>query len=211
MTSFLEFIDGIIRFGHRIGEHFFLIVFLAALLVAIFILKKLLQKFKSTGVDMEIEPGFDLDSLTASAPPSRGPVMELYNIPVRLSGLVLAPAGKSTELPPSEEFEHFYESLIPGFSDIADAHSPTIRRWPAQVSVSGFSSKVFRYRPTPKDTYTEEDNHWAAVAGTFKYRKRSFLAGLILYTQRPITQSQKTIENSEEWLDIFRIKQNTPE
>src|SRR4051794_38045032 len=61
----------------------------------------------------------DLKGLGEVGPDSKGPVLELYGVPVRLAAVVLAAGGRSTDIPPAAELPALLDELMPGMSRVA--------------------------------------------------------------------------------------------
>ncbi len=178
----------------------------AAVFFLLFIIARLLiarRKRRSSG--KASEPGIDLRALNAGAPPPGSPVLEFYNIPVRLAGVVLAPAGRVSLVPSEDELAGVFEAVTPGLSDVVGAHRPDILCWPPQMSSKGFANKVFGACSLPLGT--DGRSSWCAAAGVVEMKGRPLLmAGLILHATRPVSNPCRVIENPEEWLGFLRVK-----
>ncbi len=96
-----------------------------------------------------VVPLVDVSRLDSVGPPEHGPRLEFYGTPVRLAVVVLAPAGRGSELPPGEVQPGLMERLIPGMTKVIAAHKPQIFRWPVQLSTQGFSQSFFNHVPLP--------------------------------------------------------------
>jgi hypothetical protein len=146
----------------------------------------------------------DLASLPAEGPPATGPVLEHYNLPVRLAVVVLAPTGRSGELPPIAELARLIDHIVPGLAQVAEAHRPLIRRWPSQLSSEGFAHTFFSQVRLPGDG--GKGTPWCAVAGKFKVQRRWLMAGLVMRAESDNNFSQSIVHQEHQWLAILRVK-----
>ena len=139
-----------------------------------------------------------------AGPPSGLPALELYNLPVRLAAIVLAPVGRVSELPRDEELPALIEAIVPGLDKIAASHRPLIRRWPSQVSARGFAHLFFANAKLPGDG--GKGSPWSSVAGMFKLKGQPVMAALILRTASPNSLGQTIIEEEHQWLGCLRVR-----
>ncbi len=144
----------------------------------------------------------DIASLPVRALVVGGPGLTCYNLPARLAVVILAPAGRSTELPAVGELHELLEGLVPGLSEVTAAHQPLVRRWPPQLSVRGFAQQFFTHVPLPGDH--GKGTPWCALAGAFKFQGRTVMVGLILRTETSTGLGQRAIERETQWLDVLR-------
>ncbi len=174
------------------------------LLVAALVLWRVLARRRAKrpppGPDLTI----DLAALGQEGPPATGPVLELYNVPVRLAALILAPVGPTRQLPPEDQWPQLCEAIGPGLGQIVAAQQPLRRGWPSQVSVRGFAHALFANARLPVNGGTETP--WSSVAGVFKTRGQPLLAGLILRAQSPNSVGHTTIERETQWLGCLRVR-----
>jgi hypothetical protein len=148
----------------------------------------------------------DVQKLVNQGPPAGPPTLEFYNIPVRLAAVVLAPVGRSGELPPPSELPALYESLLPGLGQIVELHQPLIRRWPSQVSTRGFAHAFFQNAWWPGDHC--KGTPWSAVAGIFKSEGQPFMAALVLRAAAANSLGHIMLSTEYEWLGCLRVKIN---
>lgn len=146
----------------------------------------------------------DLSSLGTEGPAATGPILEHYNVPVRLAAIVLAPTGRVLELPSIEQLPELIDHIVPGLGQVAAAHRPLIRRWPSQLSAEGFAHTFFAQVRLPGDG--GKGTPWCSVAGRFKIQRRSLMAGLVMRAESENNFSQSTIHEEHEWLGILRVK-----
>ena len=111
-----------------------LIALAVAAIVVLWILRRVLCRRKHVGEPLPKSLKIDVSTLAVSGPPDGPPVLELYNLPVRLAAIVLAPAGRLSELPPDDQLPPLLDAIVPGLDKVAALHEPLVRRWPTQVS-----------------------------------------------------------------------------
>ena len=146
----------------------------------------------------------DVGSLSTAGTPAGPPLLEFYYMPVRLAAVVVAPAGRGHELPPINQLDAVFEAILPGLSQVVAAHQPLVRRWPAQLSVTGFAHTFFQHVRLPGDA--GKGTPWSSVAGVAKLEGHSVMVGLVLRTESATTHGQVTIDSEEKWLGILRVK-----
>jgi hypothetical protein len=154
-------------------------------------------------VDDVLAP-IDVTALPHSGPPASGPQLSVYNIPVRLVLLVLAPVGRGGKIPPNEFLPAIVDALTPQLMQVLAAHGTQFRRWPAQISSQGFSQVFFQNAPLPGDA--GKGTPWCALAGRFDTPAGPMLAGLVLHADAPNSLSQIAITQPGQWLDVLRVK-----
>ena len=146
----------------------------------------------------------DVTLLGEQGPPAGPPVLEHYNVPVRLAGVVLAPTGREGALPSSDEIPALIDHAVPGLAEVAATHDPLVRRWPPQLSAEGFARTVFTQVTLPGDG--GKGTPWCSVAGRFKVKGATYMAGLILRAAAANNFGQTVIEKEHEWLGVLRVK-----
>ena len=145
----------------------------------------------------------DVMSLGNQGPPLEGPALEFFNQPVRLVALVLAPAGRASDLPPVDRWNEVYDAILPGLDKVIAVHKPLIRRWPNQVSARGFAHAFFQHARLPGEG--GKGTPWSSVAGVFKIEGQAIMAGLVLRTEAPGSLGQQVIDSEEKWLGCLRV------
>ncbi len=146
----------------------------------------------------------DLGALAAEGPPASGPILEHYNMPVRLVAVVLAPTGRVLDLPTIDQVPQLIDHIVPGLARVVEAHRPLIRRWPAQLSSEGFAHTFFAQVQLPGDR--GKGTPWCAVAGRFEIGRRRIMAGLVMRAGADNNFSQSIVHEQHEWLGILRVK-----
>lgn len=146
----------------------------------------------------------DVMALGTHGPPAGGPVLEFYNVPVRLAAIVLAPAGRVRELPPFDRLGEVFEAIVPGLAAVVSAHKPLVRKWPPQPSTRGFAHTFFGQARLPGEG--GKGTPWSSAAGVFKIEGQSLMAGMVLRTESTSSHGQEIIESHEQWLRILRAK-----
>lgn len=180
-------------------------IVVAALILLLFAAKQLrrqqrIRRQRQADEDLSI----NLTALEIRGLPAQGPRLEFYGTPVRLVVLALAPAGRGTPIPPTDELRLAVEQIVPGLSGVLDAHQPVFRRWPEQFSTSGFAQQFFTKVPLPGDH--GKGTPWCCVAGRFELGDGQLMAGLVCMADRPNSLSQVIVEHAGKWLDVLRVR-----
>jgi hypothetical protein len=178
----------------------------AIVIVILWIVWRLLRRRKPAVALVRADLRIDLESLGNQGPPEGFPVLELYNLPVRLAAVVLAPAGLGRELPPGEQLMHALEAIIPGLDKIAETHRPLVCRWPNQLSATGFAHLFFANAKLPGTA--GKGTPWSSVAGVFKAHGEPVMAGLVLRAAKPNSLGQTIIDTEHQWLGCLRVRWN---
>ena len=150
------------------------------------------------------EEFIDLTSLDVKSVRREGPVLEFYNVPVRLVLLVLAPAGRGGGLPPKEGLPQVIEALFPGMMDVLTADQPLFRQWPEQLSSAGFARAFFKCVPLPGDR--GKGSPFTSAAGRLEADGRQLLVGLVCCADKPNSLGQHVVDRPGQWLDILRVR-----
>ncbi len=174
-------------------------------LAALSIVRRILRKRRKKEPPLPPELHVELGKLVNEGPPAELPILEFYNLPVRLAGIVLAPVGRMRELPPPAELPAVFESVLPGLEGVADRHRPLILYWPNQVSTRGFASSFFSNIRLPGEG--GKDTPWSAAAGIFKHRGTPIMIGLVLRAASSNSLGQVVVNTEHEWLGCLRVKQ----
>jgi len=146
----------------------------------------------------------DVSTLGEGGPPPGPPTLELYNLPMRLAAVILAPVGLSRELPPDDRLASLLDAIVPGLDRVAALHGTVIRRWPQQISTTGFAHLVFNNVRLPG--LGGKGTPWSAAAGVFQADGQPVMAGLVLCAARPNSLGQTIIESEHQWLGCLRVK-----
>jgi hypothetical protein len=190
--------------GELPGEVVTFALVAVAVVVGLLILRRFLKRRAAQGPEGVVLQGIEVGKLGQEGPPRAGPTLECYNVTVRLAAVVVAPTGRVGELPPANELAGLLDFVIPGLADVIGAHRPLIRRWPSQLSAEGFARTVFANVELPGDR--GKGTQWCSVAGRFKLKNQSFMAGLIMRAAKPNNFSETVIEKEHEWLGILRVR-----
>jgi hypothetical protein len=149
----------------------------------------------------------DVASLGDAGPPPGPPILEFYNIPVRVAAVVLAPAGRVCELPPPSELPRLFDAIVPGLDTVIAAHNPLVRRWPTQVSARGFAHIFFGHVRLPGDA--GKGTPWSSAAGIVKLEGHTVMAGLVLRAARANSFGHMIIDSEEKWLGCLRVREQS--
>ncbi len=162
------------------------------------------QKVTRPPLPVQVDLTIDVESLGATGPPATGPILEFYHLPARVAVAVLAPAGRGRDLPSGESLPLLLEAVVPGLSQVAAAQQTSVRRWPAQLSSSGFAHAFFANAKLPGDG--GKGSCWSSLAGTAKIEGRvPLMVGLLFRTDQPTGFGQEIITSESDWLRILQI------
>lgn len=176
---------------------------LAVLAVLVYIVGKLRgdrRNWQDVASTLEIS----IAALPSSPPPAGGAVLEIYNLPMRLALLVIAPVGREGKFPPNEHLPLLVDAVAPNLMQVLTDHQPEFRRWPPQLSSQGFSQVFFKNVPLPGEG--GKNTPWCGLAGRFDTPGGPFLAGLVCVAQKPNSIGQIAVAQPGQWLDILRVK-----
>ncbi len=172
--------------------------------IILLVLRRMFRRKKGVAPTLVPDLAVDIGALPTEGPSARPPVLEHYNVPVRLAVLVLAPTGRVRELPPIDRLPDFVDHILPGLADVLLVHKPLIRRWPPQLSSEGFARTFFAHVKLPGDR--GKGTAWCSIAGRFKIGRETFMAGLLLRSDAKNNFSESIIREEHEWLGILRVK-----
>ena len=150
------------------------------------------------------EPSLEEDLSTY--PPLKGSSGDrrllVEGVPVRLRLVVLAPAGKQSEID-EEKIEATLEKILPGLGQIFTADKPRLRIWPMQLSYQGFTRHLHRNTLVPEAE--GELSPWVVIAGRAKLGKHQVMVGFAMQALKPTTVGRLTLE-SHEWESKLRVR-----
>ena len=89
---------------------------------------------------------------------------------------------------------------------MAELHRPLLRRWPNQLSASGFVHLFFNNARLPGTG--GKGTPWSSVAGVFKVQGQPAMAGLVLCAAKPNSLGQTIIDSEYQWLGCLRVRWN---
>ena len=172
--------------------------------VLLYVVWKLLRRRRGRLPLVEPDLTIDVASLGTWGPPPDAPVLEHYNVPVRLAAIVVAPAGRARKLPPPEQLGDVFEAIVPGLARIVATHDTLVRCWPEQLSSTGFAHSFFRHAKLPGDG--GKGSPWCSAAGMAKMQGQPVMAGLVMRSHEPNSLGQFICEHETKWLDVLRVK-----
>lgn len=175
-----------------------------AVLLVLYILWRILARRRRELPPPAPDLAIDVLSLGSQGPPTAGPILEHYNVPVRLAAVVLAPTGRAGELPPIDQLPGLIDHVVPGLAQVVAAHETLVRRWPPQLSAEGFAHTFFAQVKLPGDR--GKGTPWCSVAGRFEVGRRPMMAGLVMRAETANNFSQSIVHKEHEWLGILRVK-----
>jgi hypothetical protein len=171
-----------------------------AALIGVAALRRRKPRVEPPPVDLRLR----VEELELIGPPAAGPQLEFYGTPVRLSVLVLAPAGRNSQLPSGDSLLEAIDCLVPGLAGVVAAQRPVVRAWPFQLSTQGFTHSFFNNVQLPGDR--GRGSPWCSVAGRFETPDQQLLVGLVCHADRSNSLSQHTVEHAGQWMDILRAR-----
>lgn len=178
-------------------------VALAAVILIWFLWRLFVQRKGEAAAAVQIV-GIDVAELGEAGPPDKGGILEYYYTPVRLAAIVVAPADRAGELPPPDELAPLYDEIVPGLAEIVAEQQPLVRRWPAQLSVSGFGNTFFRHVPLPGDG--GKGTVWASAAGMARFEGQPVMVGFVFRSAVTNQHGHEIIPSEEHWLRVLGIK-----
>jgi hypothetical protein len=151
-----------------------------------------------------IDLTIDRSELGESGPPGGQLSLELYNVPVRLAALIIAPAGRGAQLAAGSRLVDLADEIVPGMAEIIELHRTRLFEWPAQLSTQGFSNTLFANLQLPGDR--GKGTPWSVIAGRFEAGQKNVLAGVVLCAGAPNSLGQFVIDRPGQWLDLLRVR-----
>jgi hypothetical protein len=146
-------------------------------------------------------------ALPEAGPPESGPALRIYNVPVRLAMVVLAPVGRGAETPAADEVSEIIDQIVPGLGAVAAAHGSAIKVWPAQLSSQGFLHQFSVNVGLPGDA--GKGTPWCSACGRFEADGTPYLAGLLLCAAKGNSLGQFLVERESQWPDMLRVNVET--
>jgi hypothetical protein len=190
---------------HSLGGNALVYVLPAAVaVIALWIAWRLFRRRKPVVAPLSPDLKIDVETLGEQGPPDGPPLLEFYNLPMRLAAVVFAPAGLGRELPPEEQLLPLLDAIIPGLDQVAALHGSVVRRWPKQVSATGFAHLFFSNAKLPGAG--GKGTPWSSVAGMFNFQGNPVMAGLVLCAEKPNSLGQTIIESEYQWLGCLRVR-----
>jgi len=185
-------------------EHWVALAVAGVVLVMVLMLVRALLARRRAAPEPRDDLAIDVSVLPDVPPPPGPPFFEFYNLPVRLSAVVLAPVGRVGDLPAREKLPEVIDSILPGLDQVATAHGPLVRAWPRQVSSRGFAHAFFQNVRLPGDH--GKKTVWSSVAGIFRVGDAPMMAGLVLRAETPNRHGNYIMETEDQWLGILRVR-----
>ena len=173
-------------------------------LIVLIAVVRFLRRRRRVALPPPIDLTIDLSALGESGPPSGKLSLELYNVPVRLAAIVIAPAGRGAQLPAERRLAALADDIVPSLAEIVELHAARLYEWPAQLSTQGFSNTLFSNVRLPGDR--GKGTPWSVIAGRFDAGGQNFLAGVVLCASAPNSLGQFVIERPGQWLDLLRVR-----
>ena len=182
------------------SEWFAIVAALVVAIVAAVAVRRLRRSLRREPVRQD-RP-IDLATLGEAGPPAGGPTLSVYNIPVRVAAIVLAPLGRVSRLPGAVELSAALDEVVPGLGGVVTAHMPIVHRWPAQLSTQGFANVFFAALKLPE---RGKGSPWTAVAGRVAAGGQKIAVGLVLRAAAANSLGQVVLEREGQWLDVVRV------
>jgi hypothetical protein len=173
-------------------------------LIVLIAMIRFLRRRRRVALPPPIDLTIDLSELGERGPAAGKLSLELYNVPVRLAAVVIAPAGRGSQLPAGSRLETLADQIVPGLTEIVELHQARVYEWPAQLSTQGFSNTLFANVRLPGDR--GKGTPWSVIAGRFEAGQQNVLAGVVLCAGAPNSLGQFVIERPGQWLDLLRVR-----
>ena len=151
-------------------------------IVILLVLWRMLRRKKKTAGKLPSPLAIDVESLAQPGPPPKDVQIAVYNIPMRLVLVVLAPAGREGKIPPDEMLGDVIDGIAPNLIHAKNLHVPLVRRWPSQLSSQGFTQVFFTNVPLPGDG--GKGTPWCSLAGRVETPSGPVLVGLVLVRRK---------------------------
>jgi len=160
----------------------------------------------------------DVAKFSQEPPPLAPMLLDFYGIPMRLSAIVAAPAGRASNLPlDNQSLLLQCESALPRLGRIAELHKTKIIRWPTQLSVTGFTHALLREASLPDGKQTR--SRWTVVTGPVEAETPSGTIGLqeetgtrlltvalFLCAEEPNAYNQEAVPAPHQWRRILQVR-----
>ncbi len=153
-----------------------------------------------------IDLTIDLAELGDGGPPGGNLSLELYNLPVRLAAIVIAPAGRGAQLPAGTPPAALAEEIVPGLREVVELHQARVFEWPAQLSTQGFSHTLFSNIRLPGDR--GKGTPWSVITGRVEAGQKNFLAGVVVCAGAANSLGQFVLDRPGQWLDLLRVRRS---
>jgi hypothetical protein len=191
----------------------------AVAVIVLWIVWRLFRRRKPVVVPLPPNLRVDIAALGDQSPPEGPPMLEFYNLPMRLAAIVLAPVGRGDcpnfrlsengTVPfgprsPDDQLAPLLDAIVPGLDQVAALHRPLVRRWPNQISARGFAHLFFNNAKLPGTA--GKGTPWSSVAGMFKFQGKPVMAGLVLRAAKPNSLGQTIIDAEYQWLGCLRVR-----
>lgn len=177
-------------------------------LVALAIVLRIALRKTRTEVPARADLSIDVAALGEDGPPAaasgESAILELYHIPVRLAGLVIAPTGRGGVVPDDQELAALLDVAVPGLAAVLRVHRPRIIRWEPQLSTQGFSTTLFANVRLPGDK--GRGTPWCVVSGRCEAGEHKLLVGLICRAAGPNSLAHISVQRESQWLDVLRVR-----
>jgi hypothetical protein len=173
-------------------------------IVAFYLAWKLLKPRWGKLPPAEPDLTIDVTALSDEGPPPGAPVLEHYHLPMRLAAVVVAPAGRAGQLPLGEHLGDLFEAVVPGLAQVVAVHHALVRRWPRQLSTTGFAHAFFRHVKLPGKG--GKGTRWCSAAGVARMEGRPVMVGLLMQSEHSNSLGQVIVQRETKWLDVVRIK-----
>lgn len=190
--------------GRVFGDFLVAVIVVALVVVVFFIVWMVLRGRKREVSKPAADLSIDVLALGSQGPPAGAPVLEFYNVPVRLAAIVVAPAGRVRGLPPADQLDDIFEAIVPGLARVVATHHPLVRCWPAQMSTKGFAHTFFQHVRLPGQG--GKGSAWSSAAGVLKIEGQPLMAGMVLRTESTSSHGQEIVDTEEKWLAMLRVK-----
>jgi hypothetical protein len=174
------------------------------LLIAAIAIRKILKRRRGARGRIEPELTIDVARLSVEPPPTSGPQLTFYNLPVRLVAIVLAPAGRAGVVPDADGLPTLLDAIVPGLADVVATHKPVRLRWSEQLSGPGFANSFFMHAKLPADA--GKGTPLSSAAGMAKTHLGSVMVAMVVRAERPNSYGQQILETEGDWLRAFQTR-----
>ena len=131
------------------------------------------------GTPLSRDLKFDVAALGDLGLPTGPPVLEFYNLPVRLAAVVLAPVGPGRRIAAGQiNSRRCSMRLVPGLDKVVALHRPLLAPLAQPSQFAGFRPRLLQQRSAARRG--GKGTPWSSVAGVFKLAGQPVMAGLVV-------------------------------
>lgn len=175
---------------------------LLVIVVIAFVLVQLFSKPKQKAKEPP-KTLYDFAAQPPLPPDMSRPHVEIYGTPMRVLLVLLAPVGRTSQLPVDGQHRQVLEGIDHQLADVVTRDGANVERWPAQLSAAGFCQAFFNQTAMPGKG---KGTPWCAAAGKVDNFGTPILVGMIFVAAEPNGLGEILVEHEGKWRDVLRVK-----